>query len=156
MTCPDVTCGQVVPPHQVFGCISRRAMRVKLENKTVAVYLSGAADVMRCPTCFYPGFLPARRCTDAMCNQGHVFCGMCGRLPHPPSISCREALTLHHEAISLDEAASDSRLCPHCSAKIIRTSGCDHMHCGFCHSAFNWNDAEHAADSSIALLFNEM
>lgn len=70
-------------------------------------------------------------------------CGVCKITLCPTCHACLPSDTLHScnpdDLTSIALLQADSRSCPQCSVSIFRTEGCNHMHCTYCGTDFNWD-----------------
>ena len=68
-------------------------------------------------------------------------------------MACHESYLEGHQCDpdtikSLTELAQNSKPCPRCYVAIIKSEGCDHMHCTSCNTHFDWNTGQILANSS--------
>lgn len=89
---------------------------------------------MGCPQEGCRGFIGKR----SQCGVCKVFvCAKCRQTKaayEDPTHSCKE-----EDLASVAFLKKDSKPCPSCAAPIHRISGCSHMWCTACHTAFCWN-----------------
>jgi hypothetical protein len=93
--------------------------------------LQESTDVfLACPRESCRGFIAEHSDTCETCSQ--KVCKMCHEINSDGHVCKAEVL----QTIAL--LKRDSKSCPKCAATIFRTQGCDHMHCTWCNTHFNW------------------
>jgi hypothetical protein len=73
-------------------------------------------------------------------------CGICSHKTCSKCIQYIENSDLHtcdeNDIMTVDLLKKDTKNCPSCGEGIFKISGCDHMFCTICKTAFSWNTGE--------------
>jgi hypothetical protein len=96
--------------------------------------------------------LQAFPCPSPAC-RGFVSGSRCGTCKQETCQKCREILAQSHvcDPNNLETMATlekESKACPKCSVRIMRSAGCDHMFCTHCRTHFHWVTGDILKNSS--------
>ena len=93
--------------------------------------LQESTDVfLACPRESCRGFIAEHSDTCETCSQ--KVCKMCREIKSDAHVCKAEVL----QTIAM--LRRDSKTCPKCAATIFRIEGCNHMHCTWCNTHFDW------------------
>lgn len=87
---------------------------------------------LRCPAQDCRGYIDTASWTCGLCKR--AICRYC----HTIVVSDGGHTCNTDDVTSIELMQKDSRSCPQCGVSIFRTEGCNHMHCTYCGTNFNW------------------
>lgn len=94
-----------------------------------------------CPKEECRGFIAEYSDTCETCSQ--KVCKMCREIKSSDGHVCKTDIL---QTIAM--LKRDSKNCPKCTAMIFRITGCNHMHCTWCNTHFDWDSGEVLAQST--------
>eukprot|EP00742_Colponemidia_sp_Colp-10_P004087 GILJ01004362.1.p1 GENE.GILJ01004362.1~~GILJ01004362.1.p1 ORF type:complete len:551 (-),score=53.45 GILJ01004362.1:1454-3106(-) len=162
VTCPDTTCRARLLPTEVKEVVSE-VLYEKFERFLLALSLDMMEDVVWCPdaACGFP-VISDRHLSLGVCNKcGFSFCTSCQKSWHPGQtcsgtvahpvrekkaavVSTGVPVVINTTVLQIGEKMEGShelRLCPFCRFAFYRFAGCDHMTCGRCFAAFDYQQS---------------
>ena len=112
-------------------------LRILFEkNNTKEIVLSNP-ELMFCPIVNCVGFAKKNDDKDYnICNMGHKFCIKCGEKWHENG-KCKEEENVDKLFKKYCEEYN-LKNCPCCNIIIVKTGGCNHMHCKYCDKHWCW------------------
>ncbi|XP_026411050.1 E3 ubiquitin-protein ligase RNF14-like [Papaver somniferum] len=163
--CPQVKCGELVPPGLVRSLIGdekfehweSKLFHVTLDSMSDLVYcprcemacLEDDDHLAQCPRCFFSSCCLCRdrfhvgvQCTTPEEKLKFLQIGNRQHFTKLMAQQKQKELDMINQLRSMEEIMRISKQCPNCMMAISRTEGCNHMHCSNCEHDFCYKCGE--------------
>jgi hypothetical protein len=139
--CPHGECTEVIPNEVVLRLLETESATIeKHRNLFTQKFARWLPNMKVCPRDCNRVIRNTRQ-EPSECTCGSVFCGFCG-LENHGCIPCGWLQEWIEKELRDDETdawlKAHTKACPHCSVRIEKLDGCNHMNCQSCDSHFCW------------------
>ena len=142
MPCPEHKCNQIIPRTVISRLIGNDTeILEKYELYVRRNFIESNKKYRYCPGAGCDKVFVGSGVTNVRCACDHNFCFRCGDDAHEPS-SCAhlEAWTIKcsNESETANWILVNTKKCPHCTSRIEKNQGCNHINCKVCKHEFCW------------------
>lgn len=120
-----------------FGPVVRVLPIPNTQSTTTPVSVHGSC--LRCPSQDCRGYMNNDSTANKVWSCGICKVCICSQCHQTSGEEGMEHVCNPDDLTSIILLRSDSRSCPQCKVSIFKTEGCNHMHCTYCGTDFNWD-----------------